>query len=120
MNKSTSFYDDPNINLVDPGDWDASKSIVAQIKKAILPIAELDLDDITVEVPNDMSHGDYSTNIALQLAQKESTNPKELAEKYKKALDESGGDLEAAVDALSAKGLAAAAKKSSRTAAEGW
>ena len=37
----------------------------------------------------------------------------------KKALDESGGDFEAAVDSLKAKGLAAAAKKSSRTAAEG-
>ena len=37
----------------------------------------------------------------------------------KKALDETSGDLEAAVDALRAKGLAAAAKKSSRTAAEG-
>jgi len=37
----------------------------------------------------------------------------------KKALDEAGGDFEAAVDALRARGLAAAAKKSSRTAAEG-
>ena len=37
----------------------------------------------------------------------------------KKALEESGGDIEAAVDALRAKGLAAAQKKSSRTAAEG-
>jgi elongation factor Ts len=37
----------------------------------------------------------------------------------KKALEESGGDFEAAVDFLRAKGLAAAAKKSSRTAAEG-
>jgi elongation factor Ts len=37
----------------------------------------------------------------------------------KKALDEASGDFEAAVDALRAKGLAAAAKKSSRTAAEG-
>ncbi|MDE1915105.1 MAG: elongation factor Ts [Sphingomonadales bacterium] len=37
----------------------------------------------------------------------------------KKALDEADGDFEAAVDALRAKGLAAAAKKSSRTAAEG-
>lgn len=37
----------------------------------------------------------------------------------KKALDETNGDLEAAVDALRARGLAAAAKKSSRTAAEG-
>jgi len=37
----------------------------------------------------------------------------------KKALDETNGDMEAAVDLLRAKGLAAAAKKSSRTAAEG-
>ena len=37
----------------------------------------------------------------------------------KKALEETGGDFEAAVDALRAKGLAAVAKKSSRTAAEG-
>jgi elongation factor Ts len=37
----------------------------------------------------------------------------------KKALTETDGDFEAAVDALRARGLAAAAKKSSRTAAEG-
>ena len=37
----------------------------------------------------------------------------------KKALDETGGDLESSVDVLRAKGLAAAVKKSSRTAAEG-
>ena len=37
----------------------------------------------------------------------------------KKALTETAGDMEAAVDWLRAKGLAAAAKKSSRTAAEG-
>ena len=37
----------------------------------------------------------------------------------KKALDDTNGDVEAAVDALRTKGLAAAQKKSSRTAAEG-
>ena len=37
----------------------------------------------------------------------------------KKALEQTNGDIEAAVDALRAKGLATAAKKSSRTAAEG-
>lgn len=37
----------------------------------------------------------------------------------KKALDDTSGDMEAAVDNLRARGLAAAAKKSSRTAAEG-
>src|ERR1051325_10425236 len=51
---------------------------------------------------------------------------KELREKSgagmmdcKKALAETAGDMEAAVDWLRTKGLAAAAKKSSRTAAEG-
>ncbi len=37
----------------------------------------------------------------------------------KKALEENGGDMEAAVDWLRTKGLAAAAKKAGRTAAEG-
>src|SRR3990167_3670009 len=37
----------------------------------------------------------------------------------KKALEQSDGDIEAAIDALRAKGLATAQKKSSRTAAEG-
>ena len=37
----------------------------------------------------------------------------------KKALEETGGDIEAAVDLLRAKGLATASKKSSRTAADG-
>ena len=37
----------------------------------------------------------------------------------KKALEEAGGDIEAAIDGLRAKGLAAVQKKSSRTAAEG-
>ena len=37
----------------------------------------------------------------------------------KKALTETGGDMDAAIDWLRTKGLAAAAKKSSRTAAEG-
>lgn len=51
---------------------------------------------------------------------------KELREKSgagmmdcKKALTESGGDIEAAIDWLRTKGLAAAAKKAGRTAAEG-
>src|SRR3546814_20758493 len=37
----------------------------------------------------------------------------------KKALGETGGDMEAAVDWLRTKGLAAAAKKAGRTAADG-
>lgn len=37
--------------------------------------------DILIEEPNEKSHGDYSTNIAMVLAGKEKKNPRELAEK---------------------------------------
>ena len=35
---------------------------------------------VTVERPRDRSHGDYATNVALQLAKKAGTNPRALAE----------------------------------------
>jgi len=62
----------------------------------------------------------------LKMAEITAAAVKELRERSgagmmdcKKALAEAGGDMEAAVDWLRAKGLAAAQKKSSRTAAEG-
>ncbi len=36
-------------------------------------------EDVHVEVPSDMSHGDYATNIALSERKKAGKNPKELA-----------------------------------------
>ncbi|MBS42237.1 MAG: arginine--tRNA ligase [Nocardioides sp.] len=36
-------------------------------------------DQVTVERPRDKSHGDYATNVALQLAKKAGTNPRALA-----------------------------------------
>ncbi|WP_445257990.1 arginine--tRNA ligase [Nocardioides aurantiacus] len=36
--------------------------------------------DVTVERPRQRSHGDYATNVALQLAKKAGTNPRALAE----------------------------------------
>ena len=60
------------------------------------------------------------------MAQITAANVKELRDRSgagmmdaKKALEETNGDIEAAVDALRAKGLATASKKSSRTAAQG-
>jgi elongation factor Ts len=60
------------------------------------------------------------------MAEITAANVKELRERTgagmmdcKKALAETGGDMEAAVDWLRAKGLSAAAKKAGRTAAEG-
>jgi elongation factor Ts len=61
-----------------------------------------------------------------QMAEITAATVKELRERTgagmmdcKKALNETGGDMEAAIDWLRTKGLAAAAKKAGRTAAEG-
>lgn len=37
-------------------------------------------DAVTVERPRNPEHGDYATNIALQVAKKAGTNPRELAQ----------------------------------------
>lgn len=52
--------------------------------KAILP----ELEEVHLEHPTDLDHGDYSTNIALVLGKKLNKNPKELAEEIIPALKE--------------------------------
>ncbi|HET7901694.1 MAG TPA: arginine--tRNA ligase, partial [Candidatus Nanopelagicales bacterium] len=37
-------------------------------------------DEVTVERPRNPEHGDYATNIALQLAKKAGTSPRAVAE----------------------------------------
>lgn len=52
--------------------------------------------DFVLEYPVDSSHGDFATNVAMVMAQKEKTNPRDLAEKYvlilqKNKIDEVSG-----------------------------
>jgi arginyl-tRNA synthetase len=42
--------------------------------------------DFVVEHPADLSHGDYSTNVAMVLAKKEGKNPREMAEEITEKL----------------------------------
>ncbi|MDD8048657.1 MAG: arginine--tRNA ligase [Thomasclavelia sp.] len=42
---------------------------------------EYDENNINIEIPKDTSHGDYSTNIAMQLTRVLKTNPREIATK---------------------------------------
>ena len=54
-----------------------------EIKKAVLQaeLCERDqLPDVTLEVPNEKAHGDYATNIAMQLARIAKKPPKTIAE----------------------------------------
>ncbi|QEN13266.1 arginine--tRNA ligase [Mycolicibacterium sp. ELW1] len=60
-------------------------------------LAERDLDiaalpaTVTVERPRNPEHGDYATNVALQLAKKVGVNPRELAGWLAAALSEADG-----------------------------
>jgi len=47
--------------------------------------------EVTVERPRQKGHGDYATNVALQLAKKAGTNPRALAELVKAGLEASEG-----------------------------
>ena len=47
--------------------------------------------EVTVERPRDKGHGDYSTNVAMQLAKKAGTNPRALGELLATALREADG-----------------------------
>ena len=48
-------------------------------------------EEVTVERPRNPEHGDYATNIALQLAKKIGANPREFAEEIASALEENDG-----------------------------
>ncbi|TIC84091.1 arginine--tRNA ligase [Nocardioides sp. GY 10127] len=49
---------------------------------------------VTVERPRQKGHGDYATNVALQLAKKAGTNPRALAEQLKAGLEAIDGVAE--------------------------
>lgn len=67
------------------------------IREAIVKVtSKLRLSDakFVIEHPADESHGDYSTNVAMMLAEQEGNNPRELADKIKGELEENKKLLE--------------------------
>lgn len=48
---------------------------------------QIEADSILFEHPSDLSHGDYSTNVALILAKRSGKNPKDLAEEIVKYIE---------------------------------
>ena len=55
---------------------------------------ELDTASIVIEIPKDKSHGDYSTNVAMQLTRILKNNPRKIAEAIVEALDKAAADIE--------------------------
>lgn len=62
---------------------EAILAVVTPIAASLRPDETLDIDanDIVLERPRNRDHGDWASNIAMRLAKKLGTNPRELAQK---------------------------------------
>ncbi len=63
-----------------------TQDIKSKIQKALSELG-IEAETITLEHPADLSHGDYSTNVALMYAKKAGKNPRALAEEIVAKLD---------------------------------
>lgn len=72
---------------------------IAQAMTTVITAAghQLELGEITVERPKNRDHGDWATNIAMQLAKKIGTNPRELGAQLASQLEASAGIARAEV-----------------------
>src|SRR5215210_8405992 len=61
--------------------------LASAVREAVQRIYGVELDGIHVERPNDPSHGDFATNVALANARVLRRNPREVAENLAGALD---------------------------------
>ncbi|WP_172257603.1 arginine--tRNA ligase [Saccharibacillus deserti] len=59
-------------------------------------VAEADIPDIALEVPKDKTHGDLSTNAAMQLTRLAKKNPRAIAEAILENLDRESAGIERA------------------------
>ncbi len=63
------------------------KEKIENLIKEVLKNLDIEVGHSILEHPADITHGDYSTNIALMYAKQAGVNPKELAEKIKTELE---------------------------------
>ena len=67
------------------------------LKKAMIKcnfVEDYEIDQITIEIPKEKSHGDYSTNIAMQLTRLLRKNPRMIAEELIEAIDKKEANID--------------------------
>lgn len=57
-------------------------------------VEEYPLDNIVIEIPKEAEHGDYSSNIAMQLTKILKRNPREIATTIIQTIDKESADIE--------------------------
>ncbi|WP_131923953.1 arginine--tRNA ligase [Hazenella coriacea] len=67
------------------------ETLIEQIKEAVLSfgfVSENELPTIMLEVPREKAHGDWATNIAMQLTKKAKKNPRVIAQEIVEKIDQ--------------------------------
>ena len=72
-------------------------SLKEVLRQAIIDLEYVEdyaLDQIVIEIPKDKAHGDYSSNIAMQLTKVLRRNPREIASQIIDAIDNDAGNID--------------------------
>lgn len=72
-------------------------SLKKVLKQAIIDLKYVEdyaLEQIVIEIPKDKAHGDYSSNIAMQLTKVLRRNPREIAQGIIDAIDLNAGNID--------------------------
>lgn len=72
-------------------------SLKKVLRQAIIDleyVEDYNLEQIVIEIPKDKAHGDYSSNLAMQLTKVLKRNPREIAQGIIDALDKDAGDID--------------------------
>lgn len=72
-------------------------SLKKVLQKAIIDlkyVEDYNLEQIVIEIPKDKAHGDYSSNIAMQLTKVLKRNPREIAQGIVEAIDKETGNID--------------------------
>lgn len=72
-------------------------SLKEVLRKAIIDLGYVEdyaLEQIVIEIPKDKAHGDYSSNIAMQLTRVLRRNPREIAQGIIETIDQEAGHID--------------------------
>lgn len=72
-------------------------SLKKALRQAIIDlnyVEDMDINQIVIEIPKDKEHGDYSTNLAMQLTRVLRRNPREIANAIVGAFDQEAANVE--------------------------
>ena len=70
------------------------KKVLRQAMIKLEYVEDYDLERIVIEIPKDKTHGDYSSNIAMQLTKIFRRNPREIAQNIVDAIDKEAGHID--------------------------